>query len=280
MQFFTFPKLAVILAMTAVLSVQVHADAKLAKASGTAKVTIKGEESEAASKIDGVLPPGTVVTTGPDGKVIIELAPGFVIELQPNSMVTIGETTYGAAVDELGNPIPQHSITLTSGTIVSVTNELGLAGASLVVVTPRGSITPTAPGQTVITVTGVDPARATVTVASTTGSELVTKTSGEQVPVPEGLAVILRPDDLGDLGPMLIMDLPNGAAIMAMSQSAANDIGGLGNLTPVQLPPILPPILPDGGIPPITPPGPSTPTPTPTPTPAPTPTPTPAPVSP
>lgn len=267
MTFSAFLRIATLAAVSAALCSHVLADAKLAKSTGSAKVSIKGQESEAGAMADNVLPPGTVVTTGTEGKVIIELAPGFVIELQPNSMITIGETTMGSAVDELGNPIPQHTITITSGTIVSLTTEAGLATASLSVITPRGSVTPTAAGQTVITVTGTDPARATVTVASTTGTELVTKTSGEQLPVGEGLAVVLRPEDEGDLGPMPIADLPNGAAILAMSQSATADIGALTNLTPVQLPPIVPPILPDGGIPPNQP-G-TVPTPTPTPTPAP-----------
>ena len=109
----TFFRLAAIAAVSAALCTHVYADAKLAKSTGSAKVSIKGQESDAGAMVDNVLPPGTVVTTGPDGKVIIELAPGFVIELQPNTMITIGETTMGSAVDELGNPIPQHTITIS-----------------------------------------------------------------------------------------------------------------------------------------------------------------------
>lgn len=264
-----------------------QADAKLAKSTGSAKVIYKGQESGAGEKVNDTLAPGTVVTTGPDGKVVIELAPGFVIELQPNSQITIGETTLGNdVVDELGNPIPQHTITLNIGTIVSQTTEAGLATATLVVVTPRGQISPVIPGQTVITVTGADPARATVTVASVSGSEMVTKTSGEQLPVAEGLAVILRPEGEEDWGPGLIADLPDGSGpgIQAMAQSAADTIAGLTNLTPAIPPPVIPAEPADDGVEPNQPTGrpqpTPTPTPQPTPTPSPSPTPSPAPVSP
>lgn len=282
-----FARVLAAIMLAVALPTVAQADAKVAKSTGTAKVIYKGQESGAEERLNQTLAPGTVVTTGPDGKVVIELAPGFVIELQPNSQITIGETTLGNdVVDELGNPIPRHTFTLNIGTIVSQTTEAGLATAALVVVTPRGLVSPVIPGQTVITVTGADPARATVTVASVTGSEMVTKTSGEQLPVAEGLAVILRPEGEEDWGPGLIDELPGGVGpgILAMAQSAADTISGLTNLTPAIPPPVLPAQPADGGIPPNQPTGQPTPTatpiPTPTPTPTPAPTPSPAPVSP
>ena len=115
---------------------------------------------------------------------------------------------------------------------------------------------------------------------------MVTKTSGEQLPVAEGLAVILRPEGEEDWGPGLIADLPDGSGpgIQAMAQSAADTIAGLTNLTPAIPPPVIPAEPADDGVEPNQPTGrpqpTPTPTPQPTPTPSPSPTPSPAPVSP
>ena len=238
--------------------------ARLASSQGVGQVIINGVESDSSTKTDSSLPPGTVVTTGEDGKSIIELAPGIVVELQPNTQITIGETTDNYQVDQLGNPIPAVSITVTTGTVVAVPTEGGLATAVLMIVTPRGNVSVLEPGQTVVTVTGADPESSTVTVASPTGNDMVTTTQGERVPVGEGLAVILKPD--GQSTVLALSDVPNGMQIIQAAQSAASNIGNLTNLTPPTPPPVIPPPAPD--VPTILPVQP-TPTPTPTPTPSP-----------
>ena len=232
----------------------------LAKTEGVVNLTIDGVESAALPKLDTVLSVGTVVATGEDGKAIVEMAPGIVIELQPNSQFTVGETTDSAQVNEIGNPIPQVSLIITVGTLVAVPTEGGLATAVLLIVTPRGNVSVLEPGQTVVTVTGADPESSTVTVASPAGNDMVTTTQGEQIPVAEGLAVILKPD--GPSTVLAISDLPNGMQMMQAAQSAASNVGNLTNLTPPSPPPVIPPPAPD--VPTILP---VQPTPTPTPSP-------------
>lgn len=244
--------------------------AMIAKSEGAAQVIVSGRESPAATLVNSTLGEGTVVTSGEDGKVMIEIAPGIVIELQPNSQVTIGAMRMDQITDELGNPIPQYSITLTVGTIVAVHSDAGLADASLLVVTPRGNISPVLPGQTVITVNGANPETSTVTVASVVGSEMATTTEGEQIPVAEGAAVILKPDNTYVV--VGINELPDGAAISGLAQNVASEVANQTNLTPAVPPPVIPPQ------PPVVPP--NIPTVLPTPTPTPTPSPTPTPVSP
>ncbi|MBU3665414.1 MAG: hypothetical protein FGM15_05995 [Chthoniobacterales bacterium] len=235
--------------------------AMLAKSEGAAKVLVNSQESPAASLVNSTLAPGTTVSTGEDGKVMIEVAPGIVIELQPNSQVTIGEMSMDKITDELGNPIPQYTITLTLGTIVAVHSDSGLADAALLVVTPRGNISPVLPGQTVITVDGSNPETSTVTVASVTGSEIATTTEGEQIPVAEGTAVILKPDNTYQA--FGINELPNGGAIQSLAQNVATEVSNQSNLTPAVPPPIIPP--PPPVVPPNIPPAEPTPTPTPAP---------------
>lgn len=258
----TFSLRAVSLAAVVLLAAIGTLDAAmLAKSEGLAKVIVSGSESPASSLVGSTLGEGTVVTTGEDGKVMIEVAPGIVIELQPNSQITIGGMKMDQITDELGNPIPQYSITLTVGTIVAVHTEAGLANGSLLVVTPRGNISPVLPGQTVITVTGSDPDTSTVTVASVTGTEMATTTEGEQIPVAEGAAVILKPDNTYvTIG---INELPDGAAIIALAQSVAAAVANQPNLTPAVPPPVIPPLPPV--VPPNIPSGQPTPTPTPKP---------------
>jgi len=240
----------------------------LVQSEGSANVQLGGSSSSANDNLNLSLPPGTVVSTGEDGKVVIELEPGIVIELAPNSQIVIGETVPGGAEDADGNPIPLVSITINSGTIVVLTTEGGLATAAIQIVTPRGIVTSVVPGQSVITVTGTDPASSTVTVASVAGSEMVTTTEGENLPVAEGLAVVLRPD--GQYQTVPIVDLPTGAAIVSIAQNAAQNVAGL-NLSPGGPPP--PPVPPPE--PPL-PPDPPAPTPTPAPTATPVPTPSPS----
>jgi hypothetical protein len=346
--------------------------ARLASAEGQSSVIINGSDLDASDNINESLPLGTVIRTGPDSIVMVELAPGSLVEIQPNSEVVIGDLAlapgvaasgsvspsgfdisryfpqgvsvgditpeqyaeavyaavlenpdraaeiasasfqsvvaagrytqrggkqdvdpdgsqsdpsadeWGSAIGDAakraapemsqqidsalgplvaqtasGNQAGQPSVTVNSGTIVVLT----APGAPLaVIVTPLGSVEVVEPGQTVVSVVGTNPSNTTVTVASTAGSDMVTTMQGEQIPVAEGLAVILTPD--GNYQAMNISDLPNGNSITSIAQNAAQNAGGL------DLPPPPPPLVPTE--PPL-PPDPPLPTPTPTPTPKPTP---------
>jgi hypothetical protein len=215
------------------------------KSDGTVTIMQNGVQSTGAENVGGTLPPGTIVTTGENGKTLLEVAPGITIELQPNTQITIGETVPDKGTDALGNPIPEVYVTLTVGSIICDTQ--GAAGAaSLVVQTARGTISPVTPGVMVISSTGADPTMATVTVAALVGDKLAVTTEGEQVPVGEGLVVILRPD--------------------GMETGSLTDYPNLSGNVPIPLAPPVPLPPPDR--------------PTSTPTPTPNPTPTPPPVSP
>lgn len=256
---------------------------------GHVTVIVGGAQSDGASHVNGVLPEGTIVSTGEDGEAIIELLPGIVIKMMAKTQITIGEVAYGDARDPLGNILPMANITLSVGTIVAVLSDTGLLTGGLNVITPRGTVTPMSAGETVITVTGTDPRTSTVTVSSVAGSSVVTKGTGfqqffydgksvadsdpssrqttsdpegERILVPEGLAVILTPDGEHSLLP--IADLPNGAWITGIAKDAASQISNLPNTTPAVPPPVLPAWGP--GIPPNQPPkvpGKGTPTPAP-----------------
>lgn len=335
---------------------------------GSVTITKGGEDSSGSSNLNSILAPGTIITTGEDGTLDLVLGPGCSIQVQPNTRIRIGDTVMNRAVNEMGDPIPEVTITLETGTLVTTTaggagavpteilsmirlpfgrtwqtatpdqiadavleavkrnpesapeivraaiqsvrmtgrfpssgpgdgkqviedngdeersleemaamignaakegnpgmateidqavmgalRSSGLSGMSLVIITPRGNVSPVVGGVTIVSSTNVDPAVSTVVVASVSGIDMVTTTEGQQVPVGEGMVVILRPDGIEY---STIKDYPN--------------LPGLGGtVPPVPLPLVPPPDLPS-----------ATPTPTPSPTPTPTPTPTPAPVSP
>ena len=207
------------------------------------------------------LPPGTVITTSEDGTAIIELAPGVLIQLQKNTEIVIGEIIPNGAQDSFGNSIDLATVTVNTGVISTVITDAAIATTGLSVITPRGSTSPTVAGQAVIMVTGVNPDRAVVTVASILGSELVTTESGEQISVGEGLAVILRPD--GEYEVLPIDELPDAAGIRGIAAAAAGQMAGMGS-------PVVPPLSgfqlpPDNGVPPNQPPAVPTPTPSPPP---------------
>ncbi|MBJ7327815.1 MAG: FecR domain-containing protein, partial [Chthoniobacterales bacterium] len=173
---------------------------------GTVTVLKDGAQSDGADNLNTLLAPGTIITTGEDGTITIEIAPGIVIQLQPNTQITIGERIPGKAVNENGDSIPEITIRLAVGSIVVSTTTEGLAGTSFVIETARGNISAVTAGSMVVSSTGADPSTATVTVAAIAGNKLAITTEGEQLPVAEGLVVILRPDGIEYAG---IQDFPN-----------------------------------------------------------------------
>ena len=226
---------------------------------GTVTVIKDGAQSDGAENLNTLLAPGTIITTGEDGAITIEIAPGIVIQLQPNTQITIGQRLPDNAVNEEGDSIPETTIRLAVGSIIVNSTASALAANSFVIETARGNISAVTAGSMVVSSTGADPTTATVTVAAIVGNKLAVTTEGEQLPVAEGLVVILRPDGIEYGG---IQDFPDLASTAGVSP-------------PVSLPP--------AALPPPPPPSPSptpTPTPSPTPSPTPTPTPTPGPISP
>jgi len=228
---------------------------------GSVTVVKDGAQSVGTENLNIPLAAGTIITTGEDGTITLQIAPGITVQLQPNTQITIGEYVPDKGVNEEGDSIPEVTIRLAVGTVLVTTTAEGLAATAFVIETARGNVNSVTAGNMIVTSTGADPATATVTVASPVGDDLVVTTEGEQLPVGEGLVVILRPDGIEYAG---IQDYPNLAGLA----------GGISS--PVALPPAAMP--PPNPLP--------TPTPRPTvaPTPAPTPTPrptaTPAPVSP
>ena len=226
---------------------------------GTVTIIKDGSQSEGADNLNILLAPGTIITTGDDGNFTIEIAPGVVIQLQPNTQITIGERIPDKAVNENGDPVPEITIRLAVGSMVVTSTPEGLLGSSFVIETARGNISSVTAGKMVVSSTGADPSTATVTVAAVAGNKLAVTTEGEQLPVAESLVVILRPDGIEYAG---IQDYPDLAALAGAPTSSVA-------LPPAETPPPNPTSSPT-----------PRPTPTPTPTPRPTPTPTPPPISP
>ncbi len=202
--------------------------ATLVRANGSATAVVPKEGKVEAATLAGTgLVPGTALSTGEDGEIVLDLAPGITATMRPKTQLTVEPTKENAATDSLGNPMPELHVTLYVGTIVLNTTPEGLGifgepgnetdgftkdgpstdgyskdgggkdaprrGSGLVVNTPRGGISPVLPGEAVITVTGLDPDMASVTVQAVAGSMIVTDNEGRQIPVGDGLVVILRP---------------------------------------------------------------------------------------
>jgi len=89
--------------------------------SGTVTILRDGAQTDGASALNSPLAPGTIITTGEDGMVSIEISPGNTIQLQPNTQITIGETRMDRAVSDAGDPVPQTAVTLSVGTVVANT---------------------------------------------------------------------------------------------------------------------------------------------------------------
>ncbi len=261
--------------------------ALLADASGNATVNIRGQKSPATSKVNQDLPSGTIVTTGEDGEVIIELLPGIVVKLTPMSEIVIGDVDMGQAFNESNDPVPQASVTVSAGTMIVMVSDGALSLGALSIETPRGTINATQPGVFAVIVTG-EPSIATVTVAcglegpyknsfkgtsdggeGDRGGAFVTTTDGEQIIVPPGSAVVLKPD--GTWNVIRLADVPGINGIWNAAQGGLDRLPGLPNLTPPIPPPFIPNFPPGGNIPPNQPPIVPTPVPTPIPTPVPPP---------
>ena len=251
--------------------VAVHKGVELSTLARTPDGKQTGDGREEQEKTE--LPPGTVVTTGEDGKATIEVAPGIYVELQPNTQIVIGDIIPKGAQDAFGNSIDLATITVNWGTVATMFTDMGLATTGFSVITPRGSTSPIIAGASVIIVEGRNPEQAVVTVASIKGAEMVTTEAGEQIPVGEGLAVILRPGNEHSVE--LIERLPNSSQILAIAQGAFSNLQAL-NPTPVTPPFIPPQFPPNNNIPPNQP----SEVPTPTPAPTPIPSPSPQPISP
>jgi len=178
------------------LSATVAAQSTATASEGTVTVIKDGAQSSGSDNLNVPLSSGTIITTGEDGYITIQIAPGITMQLQPNTQVTIGDYVPGKATNEAGDPIPEITVRLAVGSVVVTTTTEGVAGTSFVIETARGIMTSVTAGSMVVSSTGADPATATVTVASPVGSDLVTTTEGEQLPVGEGLVVVLRPDGI------------------------------------------------------------------------------------
>jgi len=88
---------------------------------GTVTFIVDGVQTSGEASLNSSLAPGTIITTGEDGTTSIEISPGNIIQVQPNTQITIGETRMDAAVNDNGDPIPQTAVTLAVGTIVANT---------------------------------------------------------------------------------------------------------------------------------------------------------------
>lgn len=89
--------------------------------SGTVTVIRNGAQTDGSSILSTRLEPGTIITTGEDGTAEIEISPGNVIRVQPNTQLTIGQTRTDRAVNDAGDAIPQTEVTLAVGTVVANT---------------------------------------------------------------------------------------------------------------------------------------------------------------
>ena len=220
---------------------------------GTADVVVEGVSSGADSKVGEPLPEGAVVTTGNNGFIVIEIAPGLFVELQPDAQVTIGAIDPTGGLDSDGNTIPRVSLNLISGGLVVHATGASSETAAVVVVTPKGSFSPVTSGVTYVSASSATLPEGNVTVASVAGSGIVTTTEGDQVALGDGLMVVL--DGAVNKSAATISSSAGGDQITELSQASTTRIASL-------------PISPMGVTTSIAP----APTPRPTPLPAPAPT--------
>ena len=245
----------------------------LASSEGGVVVNVDDVPADGSSKLNEALPAGAMVVAASDGRAILRLADGLFVELQPSSELIIGETLDAGSVDSAGNPLPQIQLTLNSGSLVLLSSPESLAQIAVIVVTPRGAVTPVNAGQTLVVASGGDAVTSEVTVLSLTGDGVVTTTDGDSVPVGEGLALVLSAD--GKVQSTTLTDLPGAESYESTVQTAANTVSNLESAPPPS--PVVRSVSSASPTPTPRPTATPTPTPSPTPTPRPTATPTPTP---
>lgn len=195
------------------------------QAEGTSAVVVEGVSSEGDSKVGEPLPEGAIVTTGNDGFIVIEVAPGILIELQPDAQVTIGAIDPAGGLDSDGNTIPRVSVNLISGGLVVHATGTSAETAAVLVVTPKGSFSPVSSGVTYVNATAATLPDGNVTVASVAGSGIVTTTEGDPVVLGDGLMVVL-----GATSPSAattISGSTSASQITEVAQSSASRIASL-----------------------------------------------------
>ena len=195
------------------------------QAEGAADVVVEGVPSGADSKVGEPLPEGAVVTTGNDGFIVMEIAPGLFIELQPDAQVTVGAIDPTGGLDSDGNTIPRVSLNLISGGLVVHATGASSETAAVVVVTPKGSFSPVTSGVTYVSASSATLPEGNVTVASVTGSGIVTTTEGDPVALGDGLMVVL--DGAVNKGAATISSSTGGAQIAEISQASTTRIASL-----------------------------------------------------
>ena len=260
-------------ALIAVLWTAIAADsiatAVLASSDGQVVVNINDVPVDGATKVNQALPAGAMVVVGSDGRALLRLAGDLFVELQPSSELIIGETIEAGTLDAAGNPLPQVKLTLNSGSLVLLSSQDALAQASVMIVTPRGTVSPVNAGDTLVIADSADPATSQVTVVALTGEGVVTTTEGNPLPVGAGLAVVLTAD--GQVKTSTLSGIPEAGSYESIVQSASSSVSNLLSV-PVQS------LSVQGTSEPS--PTPRPPKPTPTPSPAPSPSPTPRPPKP
>ena len=195
------------------------------QAEGTAAVVVEGVSSNAESKVGEPLPEGAVVTTGDDGFIVVEIAPGLFIELQPDAQVTIGAIDPAGGLDSDGNTIPRVSLNLISGGLVVHATGESSETAAVVVVTPKGSFSPVTSGVTFVNASAATLPDGDVTVASVSGSGIVTTTEGDPVTLGDGLMVVL--DGAANKSATTISSSTGGAQITETIKTSSTRIANL-----------------------------------------------------
>ncbi len=208
-------------------------NAVLATSEGGVVVNINDVPVDGASKINEVLPAGAMIVVGSDGRALLRVADDIFVELQPSSELIIGETVEAGTVDAAGNPLPQIKLTLNSGSLVLLSSAESLAQASVVIVTPRGTVSPVNAGDTLVIADTADPATSQVTVVSPTGEGVVTTTEGNSLPVGEGLALVLTAD--GQAKTSTLTDLPDSGSYESMVNLATTSVSNLQSTAPQTL---------------------------------------------
>jgi len=179
--------------------------ATLCRASGNATIVVDGVPSQASGQVGRTFPAGTVVTTGPDGEVLLQPERGIFLEVRPDSQVTVGGSDPQAAADISGRPIPVAAVTLNSGSVVTAGSDEGFAGAALQISTPSGNVSPIAAGSFFISTSSADPNDAVVSVLAGSGAGLVTTPEGVPIPIDAGLGVTLQTSGASIPRPVLLM---------------------------------------------------------------------------